>query len=189
MTLPSTVATPPEQAAQVQRRSTVLLLAVLVLLVSLATDLRVLPADGALGQDFDDFYVAAKAQAAGQNPYDGQVLTRFEQQLFGQASFSNTVASPPAFFVAFRPFLAITPRQGYRLAAPLRRGAGLRPAGARPVLGIGPQRAAVWALPPARPRSSPPSWARSAWCWSPATCGRSCSCMPGVRSPRGCCWG
>jgi len=113
MTLPIAAATtPPEQATQVRRRSTVLLLAMLVLLVSLATDLRVLPADGALGQDFNDFYVAAKAQQQGQNPYDGQVLTRFEQRLFGQASFSNTVASPPAFFVAFRPFLAITPRQG-----------------------------------------------------------------------------
>lgn len=113
MTIPgTTTSTPPEQAGQPRRRSTVLLLAMLVLLVSLATDLRVLPADGALGQDFNDFYVAASAQQQGQNPYDGKVLTRFEQRLFGQASFSNTVASPPAFFVAFRPFLAITPRQG-----------------------------------------------------------------------------
>jgi hypothetical protein len=91
----------------------VALLVVAVFVLSALTDLRVLPTDGALGTDFNDFYVAAVAQSRALNPYDGGVLTRIEEHTFGHASFSNTVASPPAFFVAFRPFVWLTPRQGY----------------------------------------------------------------------------
>lgn len=97
------------------RRSLVAALAAAIFVLSVAVDLRVLPTDGALGADFNDFYVAAVAQSRGLNPYDGGVLTRLEVQTFGHAGFSNTVASPPAFFVAFRPFTWLAPRQGYLL--------------------------------------------------------------------------
>jgi hypothetical protein len=96
-----------------RRRSNVLLIAILVLLMSLADDIRVLPNDGARGQDFNDFYAAALAQSRGLNPYSEAVITKVETQTFGHASFSNTVANPPALFVVLRPFTLFSAQTGY----------------------------------------------------------------------------
>lgn len=105
-------AVPP---AGLERHALALVIALAVFALSLLTDLRVLPGDPALGQDYNDFYVAALAQRDGLNPYDGAVLTAIEERAFGSSSFSNTVASPPAFFVAFRPLTYLSPRPGYLL--------------------------------------------------------------------------
>jgi hypothetical protein len=88
---------------------------VLVLVLSLITDLRTLPGNGVAGTDYDDFYAAALAQRDGLNPYDQATIGAIEQRHFGQASFSDTVASPPAFFLAYRPFTLLDPRAGYLL--------------------------------------------------------------------------
>lgn len=92
-----------------------LVMATLLLVLAGLDDIRVLPGDAALGTDYNDFYVAATAQRHGQNAYSQDVLTRILQETFGKSSFSNTVASPPAFFAAFRPFTALPPRPGYLL--------------------------------------------------------------------------
>jgi hypothetical protein len=105
------VSPPPERSRTPLPR--VLIIALLAFVVSLLTDLRVLPADPARGQDYNDFYVAAVAQRDGLNLYDGAVLTRIEERTFGKSSFSNTVASPPAFFVAMRPLTWLAPGIGY----------------------------------------------------------------------------
>jgi hypothetical protein len=104
---------PPERSRP--RLSSALVAALLVFVMSLLTDLRVLPTDPARGQDYNDFYVAAVAQSDGLNPYDGTVLTRIEERTFGRSSFSNTVASPPAFFAAMRPLTWLSPGAGYLL--------------------------------------------------------------------------